>query len=317
MSMKLRRSDYDVTNTVQTTDPASVAHEVLNIFQSLYPLYPVAPLEQAFRDWQRLFEGDYPGFLACDTPYHDLQHTLDVTLAMARLIWGFECEHQEIGPLGATLGLITALFHDAGYVRSWYDSRHLNGAELTRAHVSRSSIFLDKYLPSVGLQHGSSVCRKMVHFTGYEVAISEIELGDAKLRSLGKLIGTADLLAQMADRCYLEKCRDRLYPEFVAAGMASPDGPHGGYPSAEDFLIKTPFFFAGVKNRLDKSLHGVHIYMNTFFGEAPNLYQHSIQLNQSYLDMLIKAGDVTPIKRTPPWTLRNKDFPIDITLYKK
>jgi len=247
MSMKMRRSDYDVTNTVQTTNPASVAHEVLNIFQSLYPLYPVSPLEQAFRDWQRLFEGDFPGFMACDTPYHDLQHTMDVTLAMARLIWGYENEHNEIGPLGALLGLITALFHDAGYVRSWYDDQHHNGAELTRVHVSRSAIFLDKYLPTVGLTHGSSICRQMVHFTGYEVSISEIVLEDSKLRSLGKLIGTADLLAQMADRCYLEKCRDRLYPEFVAAGMAAPNGRHGGYLSAEDFLTKSPFFSLALK----------------------------------------------------------------------
>jgi hypothetical protein len=316
MSMKLRRSDYDVTNTVQTTDAASVAHEVLNIFQSLYPLYPVAPLEQAFHDWQRLFEGEFPGFMACDTPYHDLQHTLDVTLAMARLIWGYERNHQEIGPLGALLGLITALFHDAGYVRSWYDVRHHNGAELTRVHVSRSAIFLDKYLPTVGLQHGASICRKLVHFTGYEVAISEIEMEDAKLRSLGKLIGTADLLAQMSDRCYLEKCRDRLYPEFVAAGMASPDGPHGGYPTAEDFLTKTPFFFAGVKNRLDKSLCGVHRYLSGYFADGSNLYERAVLLNQGHLDALIKANDLSLLRRNPPWTLRDKGFPIDLTIYR-
>ena len=37
---------------------------------------------------------------------------------------------------------------------------------------------------------------------------------------LGHLLGTADMIAQMADRCYLEKCRDRLYPEFVLGGVA-------------------------------------------------------------------------------------------------
>jgi hypothetical protein len=43
-------------------------------------------------------------------------------------------------------------------------------------------------------------------------------------RRLGNMLGTADIIAQMADRCYLEKCRDRLFPEFVAGGLASVAG---------------------------------------------------------------------------------------------
>ena len=35
---------------------------------------------------------------------------------------------------------------------------------------------------------------------------------------VGHLLGTADMIAQIADRCYLEKCRDRLYAEFVLGG---------------------------------------------------------------------------------------------------
>ncbi len=315
--IQLRRSDYDVTNTVQTTDAGSVAHEVLNLFQSLYPLHPVAPLEQAFRDWQRLFEGGYPGFLACETPYHDMQHSLDVTLAMARLIWGFEKEHRAIGPIGATLGLVTALFHDAGYVRSWYDSRHHNGAELTCIHVSRSAMFLERYLPSIGLKHGASICRQIVHFTGYEVTFEDIPLDDRMLRSLGKLVGTADLLAQMADRCYLEKCRDRLYPEFVAAGLASPDLPHGGYVSAEDFLRKTPGFFRVVRHRLDVSLQGMHRYMGVYFGNEPDLYRQAIRQNQEYLGALLERDALQNLRRNPPWTLPDKSFPIDLSRYAK
>ncbi|MDX8408266.1 MAG: hypothetical protein R8L58_07765 [Mariprofundaceae bacterium] len=317
MPLTLRRSDYDVTNTVQTTDVESVSHEVLNLFQSMYPLYPVAPLEQAFRDWQRLFSGHFPGFLSCDTPYHDLQHTLDVTLAVTRLIWGFEKQHRSIGAFGSLLGIITGLFHDAGYVRGWYDTRHQNGAELTRGHVSRSAIFLDRYLPAIGLNHGSSICRQLVHFTGYEVTFENISVDDRMLRSLGKMVGTADLLAQMSDRCYLEKCRDRLYPEFVAAGMASADAPNGGYASAEDFMRKTPGFFAMVQKRLDDSLQGVYQHMDVFFGDKPNLYQQSIAQNQAYLADLIQAGDMSKLRRNPPWTLPGKDFPIDLSLYGK
>ena len=40
-------------------------------------------------------------------------------------------------------------------------------------------------------------------------------------------MATADLLAQMADRCYLEKCRDLLYPEFELAGLTRRRNPDG------------------------------------------------------------------------------------------
>ena len=39
-------------------------------------------------------------------------------------------------------------------------------------------------------------------------------------RALGFMIASSDLMVQTADRCYLEKCRDRLYPEFVLGGVA-------------------------------------------------------------------------------------------------
>ena len=43
-------------------------------------------------------------------------------------------------------------------------------------------------------------------------------------RLLGNMLGSADIIAQMSDRCYLEKCRDRLFPEFVWGGLASAQG---------------------------------------------------------------------------------------------
>ena len=64
------------------------------------------------------------------------------------------------------------------------------------------------------------------------------------------------MIAQMADRCYLEKCRDRLYPEFVLGGVALPMGAKGGrdvrYASGLDLLRQTPEFMEEVRRkRLD------------------------------------------------------------------
>lgn len=308
-----RRADFDVTNQVRTTDVTSVAAAVMEIYEDIYGPVPLMALEQAFHDWERLFTGKMPGFMACDTPYHDLQHSLDVTLAMARMIWGAERKAGlQIGPFAAMIGLLTALFHDAGLIRSWYDYRHRNGAELTVGHVSRSGTFLERYLPTIRLAHASNICRRIVHFTGYEMTIEEIPVNDQRLRSLGKMVGSADLLAQMADRCYLEKCRDRLYPEFVAAGVASPDNQNGG----NELLRRTPGFFDLVERRLKNDLGGADRFMDAFFGKGPNLYKVAISGHRAWLEKLLAEERLDQLKRQPPWTLPGEDFPIDVASYQ-
>ena len=48
-----------------------------------------------------------------------------------------------------------------------------------------------------------------------------------KLLLIGHILGTADLNAKMSDRCYLEKCLDRLYPKFVLDGLAARHDKQG------------------------------------------------------------------------------------------
>ena len=149
VELRDRRSDFDVTNRVQVTSAEAVCEAVHDIFARLYPGASYVPVRRAFDDFETLFSGRMPGFLGCDTVYHDIQHTLDMTLAMARLIQGYETTHAEKDRLGAaraTLGLVTSLFHDSGYIRYADDEHHKNGAEFTRDHVTRSAHFLDRYL---------------------------------------------------------------------------------------------------------------------------------------------------------------------------
>jgi len=138
-----RRSDYDVTNSVRTTDVAAVAQEVRNLYVDLYRKSGADSLEQPFRDFEALYSGEYPGYRACDTGYHDVQHVMDVTLAMARLLDGYQRVGRE--PLNERLfrlGVVLALYHDCGYIRRSNDTRHRNGAEYTLTHVTRSARFL-------------------------------------------------------------------------------------------------------------------------------------------------------------------------------
>lgn len=240
--------------------------------------------------------------------YHDLQHTLDITLALARLIVGHEREvppAAQLGPERAVVGLIIGLFHDMGYLRRIDDDGAvLHGAELTRVHVSRGARFLADYLPTVGLGCWAPVAREIVHFTGYEVPFAQIAVSDPLDLKLGHLIGTADMIGQMADRCYLEKCRDRLYPEFVLAGMALPIAANGGrqvrYASGLDLLRQTPEFVAETRtSRLDGHFGGAYRYLNVLF-DGRNPYMEAIDRNLTHLHVVLRSENWRLLRRSPP-----------------
>src|SRR4051812_5078510 len=142
--MQDRLNQNDVSNKINVETPAEVRDAVLSLFAARYPGSSFSALSGAFDDFTALFEGRYPGYLACDTLYHDLRHTLDMSLAMARLIDGHErsCAPQErLGPRRAALGVLIALLHDCGYLRRASESGVENGAVFTKIHVSRSADF--------------------------------------------------------------------------------------------------------------------------------------------------------------------------------
>src|SRR5690349_11713803 len=91
--LNFRRSEFDVTNRINTTDPVCVKLEVIRIYRSLYSRNQAPTLSRAFDDVVRLYRGDYPGYTRCDTEYHDIQHVMEVSLAMARLMDGYERSH--------------------------------------------------------------------------------------------------------------------------------------------------------------------------------------------------------------------------------
>ncbi len=314
--MKDRRSDYDITDGVQLTYADKVCTAVCDIFRSAYGHFNENALKQAFDDCERLFEGDYPTYLACDTLYHDKQHSMDMTLALARLINGHErsvAKHERLGAERAVIGIITALYHDSGYIRHEHDHHHFNGAEYTPIHVSRSADFLKRYLHKINLGEHAQLAANMVHYTGYEVSPKQIRLPDEKWHLIGHMLGTADLIAQMSDRCYLEKCRDRLYPEFVLGGLSVTTDEQGNevvlYESGEDLLSKTPAFYENeVENRLNKLFNKAYNYEIAHF-DGERHYINGLGKNQSFLKKVLKAGDFSMLQRIPPENHGSKKFP--------
>lgn len=302
--MNIRLNQNDVTNGVNVEDADRVREAVLEIFRARYPKADFAPLVQAFTDTRDLFEGKFPGYLACDTLYHDLRHTLDMALAMARLVEGHDrgrAEAEQLGARRATLGVIVALLHDSGYIRRVAEKRVGNGAVFTKVHVSRSADFLLHYLPLRGFADEAALAAKLVHFSGYEKDVDDIEVPEGKDRLIGYMVGTADLLGQMSDRMYLEKCRDFLYDEFVWGHVAREILPDGNelvrYASPEDLILKTPGFYEYVaRQRMEKKLGAVNRYAAAYF-DGPSLYQSEIDRNMEFLRETIETADFDRLRR--------------------
>ena len=302
-----RRNDYDVTNTVQVSNPVAVRDAVQELFAETFTGMSFDKLWLAFYDFERLFTGRFPGYKGCDTTYHDMQHTLDMTLAVARLIVGYERSVEptdRLGPRRAQMAVITSLFHDSGYIRhETRDKDFQNGAEFTLYHVSRSADFLRRYLPELGLAADVGVSSMIVHFTGYELDLDKIELDDPRDIICGHLIGTADMIAQMADRCYLEKCRDHLYKEFVVGGVAVENARPGEYmvryESGNDLLEKTPMFYQQVmRDRLHSKFNRAYRYIEVLYG-GQNPYIDAIRNNITHLVHILKSGDWSLLRRKP------------------
>ncbi len=240
-----RHAHTDPTETVDLSSPYEVQTRIGLILKRVWPDYDHETLAHAIDDVARAFRGDYPGLLRCDTFYHDLRHALDAGLAMARLLDGHARATREAGgPIidtdHALLGVLLALYHDIGLLRR-DDEAHLQGASLTPVHERRGVGFMTGYLSKTPLGHLAEKAELiMVTRLDYHMPRNMPPVDDA----LACLLGSSDLMAQLADRNYLEKCREFLFIEFSAIGIAgSSDGP---YPTPEILLKKTPAFYTGL-----------------------------------------------------------------------
>ena len=302
------RNDRDVTNSIQTTDAAAVAAEIIRLYHGLFPHASARPFERAFTDLAHAYDGGDLSYWPCDTEYHDIQHVLDLTLAMCRLMHGYQHSptngsrrngSEPLRPELFVAGALAALFHDFGYLRKRSDRRHQFGAEYTIGHVSRGAAFLRRYMRELGYdEHLARLAATLLHFTGYERKAETIRIAGLE-RRLGQMMGTADIIAQMSDRCYLEKCRNRLFPEFVLGRLGAPrnGATLPRFRSGDELVAKTPGFYENAMRRLDVQLGECHQYAARHFG-GENLYLNALRKNVRH------AGSDSPkLRRRPPYTL--------------
>jgi len=277
-----------LSDLVDTTQPDAVLDEILAIIHHIHPAFKdSATLRLAFLETVRLYKGDFPGYRACNTEYHDLRHTTDTALTMTRLIHGAILEGHQLGQRHIVLGLIAALFHDAGYIQKEEDVEG-TGAKYTTTHVGRSVAFFDDIAPTLGLNSRETTDgRAMILFTDLSVPPEQIAFESATGKFLGRMLGAADLLAQLSDRTYLEKLLF-LYREFKEAGV-------GGYSGERHLLEQTVEFYDTVSQRLDATFDRAYHYMQRHLTARwnihTNLYRKAIENQKQYLKQILEDPD--------------------------
>jgi len=273
MAIKL----YDLTNIRSSGETYA---EITNTLTLVYPDYDTSFFQKAYNDIISLFEGKYPGYRASNTKYHNLEHTCAVTLATTRLIHGLHVQGQTLSARIIKLGLIGALFHDTGLIQT-EDEREGTGAKYTIGHEERSIELMSKYLANNGFTaEDISDCRHIIMSTILTLPLADIPFRSDEIRTMGRIIGSADLIAQMADRNYLEKL-PLLFLEFEEAKMPGFETPLALFKNTEEF------YHSVVRTRLKEEMGDVSSAALFHFKERwkidRDLYAESITNNINYM----------------------------------
>lgn len=269
---------------INMEDPRSVINETMTTALLTAPECDFTPVNRVFKDVRDLFKGEYPGFRECNTKYHDFRHTMDTLLAMARLMHGSHESGELLDSRHVSLGLISALMHDAGYIQEETDLEG-TGAKYTLIHINRSIDFMEDYFSHNGFSSSDfRICRNTLYCTGLNISVDKIEFESYQNELIGKMLGTADLAGQMADRNYLEKL-PFLFREFIEGGVK-------GFDSELDLLRNTIHFFELTKKRFAEEMGGVDrflkVHFRTRWGIDNDLYREAMENHMKYLAFILE-----------------------------
>jgi len=282
-----------------TNDPAD---EVLFLTTQIQPTVNSPALHQLDQDIVRFFTGDYPGFLASNSRYHNLKHTRSVVLATSRLLHGLACSGQEVSVQALELALYSAYFHDTGLLRTEADQTQ-HGVFYIQHHEERSIAILTQYLTDKGLpKFLREECPSVIQSTNLALAPDSIAFPSAAAKLAGCVLGSADILAQMADRYYLE-CLPFLFQEHQEGGLQT-------FASAIELMQNTTSFYHNIiLHRLEKSFSNISKAMRIHFQARwqidENLYYTNIMKNLDYLKTILELCEnrleclQTYLKRVP------------------
>ncbi len=252
-------------------------------------------LRKAYFSTYTNLEPNYPGIIAyvgnmalelianSDAPYHDLNHTINVTLMGQEIIKGKHLREGGVAPRDWLHFIISLLCHDIGYIRGIcrndQDGQYVINADqdtvelvpgatdaaLTPYHVERGKLFVRERFannPNIDVE---IVCAN-IEYTQFPVP--EANQSNAGT-DFPALLRAADLIGQLGDPSYMRKI-SALFREFQETGI----NERLGYESAAELRAGYPkFFWTMVEPYIDDALRNLRM---TQEGQQciANLYAH-------------------------------------------
>lgn len=281
-------STCEIHQLTRNDNPDEVWAKTVGIIRHINPAYDFELTRAAFLDVLCLFRGEFPGYCAIKTPYHDLRHTMDVFLCSVRLMHGVHLSGKKLQNHEITLIMLATLLHDIGYAQSQHENSG-TGAQFTLTHVGRGIQFMKNYLAEHAYPAEFAVPLEcLMNSTNPGIAFDEINFPDKRTRLLAQIVGSADIVGQMSDRTYLEKLLF-LFLEFSEANF-------GNYSSLHDLLSQTKSFYENTRDKkLEGAFKGIYKNLNLHFravhGIDKNYYLESIEKNIDYLSKVIALDE--------------------------
>jgi len=272
-----------MSRAVDTRDAFAVEDEVHSIYATLFPGAARDFVRLAFGWTAKCFAGGHPDYLPIDARYHDLEHTLQGALCLARLMRGLDAAGAApaLTARAFELGILAILFHDTGYLKARADTEG-TGAKYTAVHVGRSAAFAEGFLAPKGFTPAEvRAVQNMINCTGINTDLQAIRFQSELERTIGYALGTSDLLGQMAAPDYVERL-PVLYQEFTeAARHAPPESAHlFAYKSAEELMRNTPTFWEKyVLPKVNGDFGRLYPFLRDPYPDGPNDYLQRIEAN--------------------------------------
>ncbi len=220
-----------------------------------------------------------------DAAYHDVSHTIMVTLVGQEILIGKHTSEGGVTPHAWLHFMISLLCHDIGYVRGvcrgnqngHYVSNEegdlvpigagATDASLTPYHISRSKLFVRERFSKSSLMHiDTREIERNIEHTRFPIPEHEQH---ASTSDYPGLLRAADLIGQLADINYLRKT-SALFAEFRETGAIEKLG----YQSPDDLRAAYPaFFWNAVRPYLGDALRYLRVTQEGKQWIA-NLYAH-------------------------------------------
>ena len=243
----------------------------------------VNELHEMYEQTYGILEPSYPGIMrfvgrlaleniaTSDAAYHDVNHTIMVTLVGQEILRGKHISVGGVTPHDWLHFIVSLLCHDIGYVRGVCrgDKRGqyvisasgetikipegATDASITPHHVARSKLFVHERFGKVALIHlDTSEIEKNIEHTRFPVPQDEQH---ARTDDFPGLLRAADLIGQLADINYLRKTA-ALFNEFRETGMSKVLN----YNNAGDVRANYPeFFWKSVKPYIGDALRYLRV----------------------------------------------------------